>query len=99
MAVQEGVIISKALRAKKAVMLVNYEQLTAGVSIQKAAYLSVYLERAASIQIRASTVGDPKAVPGELAYSRVRRWISYPPKYLAFDCPNMVCAAICTKVP
>lgn len=64
---QEGVIISQALGDKKSILLVNHGQLTAGRTIQEAAFLSVYLERAARIQIRASVYGLPKPVDGELA--------------------------------
>ncbi|KAH9215500.1 Ribulose-5-phosphate 4-epimerase [Leptodontidium sp. 2 PMI_412] len=64
---QEGVIISKALGQNRSIILVNHGQLTTGVSIQEATYLSVYLERAARLQMRASIYGEPKKVPRELA--------------------------------
>ncbi|KAF7118715.1 hypothetical protein CNMCM5793_008335 [Aspergillus hiratsukae] len=64
---QEGVIISGALGSKKAIVLINHGQLTAGVSVEEATYLSVYLERAASLQLRASVLGPLSPVPGELA--------------------------------
>ncbi|KAH8678471.1 class II aldolase/adducin family protein [Xylariales sp. PMI_506] len=64
---QEGVIISEALGDKKAIILVNHGQLTAGVSIQEAAVLSVVLERSARTQVRASVYGLPKPVDPELA--------------------------------
>lgn len=64
---QEGVIISKAIGSKKSIVLINHGQLTAGVSVQEATYLSVYLERGARIQLRASVYGEPKKVPQHLA--------------------------------
>ncbi|KAJ5093356.1 hypothetical protein N7456_009217 [Penicillium angulare] len=63
----EGVIISEALGPKKAIILVNHGQLTVGVSVEEATYLSVYLERAACLQIKASGLGTLVPVPGELA--------------------------------
>jgi L-fuculose-phosphate aldolase len=63
----EGVIISEALGSKKSIILVNHGQLTTGVNVEEATYLSVYLERAASLQLRASTLGPLSPVPGELA--------------------------------
>ena len=63
----EGVIISEALGNKKAIILVNHGQLTAGVTVEEATYLSVYLERAASLQLRAEALGPLTPVPGELA--------------------------------
>ncbi|KAH8434638.1 uncharacterized protein LDX57_012280 [Aspergillus melleus] len=64
----EGVIISEALGPdRKAIILVNHGQLTAGVSVEEATYLSVYLERAAGLQLRASVLGELVPVPGELA--------------------------------
>ncbi len=63
----EGVIISEALGSKNSIILVNHGQLTAGVNVEEATYLSVYLERAASLQLRASTLGPLVPVPGELA--------------------------------
>lgn len=64
---QEGLIITAALGVKKAIVLVNHGQLTAGISVEEATYLSVYLERAARTQIRATTFGEVRAVPEHLA--------------------------------
>lgn len=63
----EGVIISQALGSKNSIILVNHGQLTTGVNVEEATYLSVYLERAASLQLRASTLGPLVPVPGDLA--------------------------------
>ncbi|MDQ0589979.1 aldolase [Variovorax paradoxus] len=49
----EGVMISGALGSKRAIILAHHGYLTAGKTIQEATYLSVYLERAARMQIRA----------------------------------------------
>ncbi|OWT67307.1 MULTISPECIES: aldolase [unclassified Achromobacter] len=64
---QEGVIISGALGQKKAIILANHGYLTAGQSIEEATYLSVYLERAARMQIRAQAFGPLQPVDGVLA--------------------------------
>jgi L-fuculose-phosphate aldolase len=64
---QEGVIISNALGGNKSIVLINHGQLTAGMSVEEATYLSVYLERAARTQLRASVYGEPTPVPRELA--------------------------------
>ena len=63
----EGVLISKALGGKRSIILAHHGYLTAGCSIEEATYLSVYLERAARMQIRAQTFGDLKPVPDHLA--------------------------------
>lgn len=64
---EEGVIISAALGDKKTIIMVNHGQLTAGRTIQEAAFLSVYLERAARIQVRAAPFGSLKPVSDILA--------------------------------
>ncbi|MFC0577687.1 aldolase [Paraburkholderia solisilvae] len=64
---QEGVVISKALGNKRAILLAHHGQLTAGAYVEEAAYLSVYLERAARMQVRASALGTVTPVSGELA--------------------------------
>lgn len=56
---QEGVIISKALGDKRAIILAHHGYLTAGKSCQEATYLSVYLERAARLQVRAQAAFGP----------------------------------------
>lgn len=56
---QEGVIISKALGSKRAIILAHHGYLTAGASCEEATYLSVYLERAARLQVRAQSAFGP----------------------------------------
>lgn len=64
---QEGVLISDALGKKRAIILAHHGYLTAGVSIEEATYLSVYLERAARMQIRARVFGPLTPVDDALA--------------------------------
>ncbi|KIY01105.1 uncharacterized protein Z520_02657 [Fonsecaea multimorphosa CBS 102226] len=65
---QEGVIISEALGpVNHSILLAHHGLLTTGKSIQEATYLCVYLERAASIQVRAAPYGHLKPVDSELA--------------------------------
>lgn len=64
---QEGVIISKALGQNKAIILAHHGYLTAGRSCEEATYLSVYLERAARMQIRAQAYGALTPVDDKLA--------------------------------
>jgi L-fuculose-phosphate aldolase len=63
----EGVIISQALGEKKAIILAHHGYLTAGTSCEEATYLSVYLERAARMQIRAQAFGNLTPVDDKLA--------------------------------
>lgn len=55
----EGVIISGALGNKRSIILAHHGYLTVGKTIQEATYLSVYLERAARMQIRATAAFGP----------------------------------------
>lgn len=64
---QEGVLISAALGAKRAIILAHHGYLTAGASCEEATYLSVYLERAARMQIRAQAFGALTPVDSVLA--------------------------------
>jgi len=64
---QEGVIISEALGDKRAIILAHHGYLTAGTSCEEATYLSVYLERAARMQIRAQAFGPLTPVDDKLA--------------------------------
>jgi len=63
----EGRIISGALGGAKAILLANHGLLTAGSSIEEAAYLAVFFERAARMQLRAMAAGGYKEVKPELA--------------------------------
>ncbi|WP_439892942.1 aldolase (plasmid) [Ralstonia sp. 25C] len=64
---QEGVIISEALGNKRAIILAHHGYLTAGKTCEEATYLSVYLERAARMQIRAQVFGQLTPVDDALA--------------------------------
>ncbi|NGM88324.1 aldolase [Parapusillimonas sp. SGNA-6] len=64
---QEGVIISKALGNKRSILLAHHGYLTAGATVEEAAYLSVYMERAARMQTRARVYGELVPVPDDLA--------------------------------
>ena len=55
----EGVLISEALGSKRAIVLAHHGYLTAGCSVEEATYLSVYLERAARMQLRAQAAFGP----------------------------------------
>jgi len=64
---QEGVIISAALGDKRSIILAHHGYLTAGKTCEEATYLSVYLERAARMQIRAQAFGPLTPVDDALA--------------------------------
>lgn len=64
---QEGVIISRALGGNRSILLANHGQLTTGDCVEEATYLSVYMERAARMQLRARAYGDLKALSDSLA--------------------------------
>jgi L-fuculose-phosphate aldolase len=64
---QEGVIISNALGKNRSILLAHHGQLTTGDCVEEATYLSVYLERAARMQIRARTFGALTPLSDELA--------------------------------
>ncbi len=64
---QEGVLISAALGKKRSIILAHHGYLTAGKTPQEAAYLAIYLERAARMQIRAQAFGPLTPVDDELA--------------------------------
>ena len=63
----EGRIISAALGDAKSILLANHGLLTAGSCVEEAAYLAVFFERAARMQIRAMAAGGCKEVRPELA--------------------------------
>ena len=64
---QEGVLISEALGDKRSIILAHHGYLTTGQNVEEAAYLSVYLERAARMQTRARVYGEITPVPDHLA--------------------------------
>jgi L-fuculose-phosphate aldolase len=63
----EGRIISGALGDAKSILLANHGLLTTGNSVEEAAYLAVFFERAARMQLRAMAAGGFKEVKPELA--------------------------------
>ncbi|WP_296655255.1 aldolase [Paraburkholderia sp.] len=64
---QEGVIISQALGEKRSILLAHHGQLATGNCVEEATYLSVYLERAARMQVRAQTFGPLTPLSATLA--------------------------------
>jgi L-fuculose-phosphate aldolase len=63
----EGRIISAALGEAKSILLANHGLLTAGDSVEEAAYLAVFFERAARMQLAAMAAGGYREVRPELA--------------------------------
>jgi L-fuculose-phosphate aldolase len=63
----EGRIISGALGPAKTILLANHGLLAAGSSVEEAAYLAVFFERAARMQLRAMAAGGFKEVAAALA--------------------------------
>jgi len=63
----EGRIISGALGNAKSILLANHGLLTVGNSIEEAAYLAVFFERAARMQLRAMAAGGYQEVKPALA--------------------------------
>ena len=63
----EGRIISAALGSEKTILLSNHGLLTTGSSVEEAAYLAVFFERAARMQLRAMQAGGYREVKPELA--------------------------------
>ena len=63
----EGRIISAALGDAKSILLANHGLLTAGKSVAEAAYLAVFFERAARMQLAAMAAGGYREVRPELA--------------------------------
>lgn len=63
----EGRIISGALGEAKTILLANHGLLATGTSVEEAAYLAVFFERAARLQLRAMSAGGCKEVKRELA--------------------------------
>jgi len=63
----EGRIISGALGNAKTILLSNHGLLAAGSSVEESAYLAVFFERAARMQVRAMAAGGFKEVKPELA--------------------------------
>lgn len=64
---REGEIIAAALGDKHALLLAHHGLLTAGRSVQEAAFLAVFMERMARLQLDAAKVGGAKAVAADEA--------------------------------
>lgn len=73
----EGRIISAALGNAKTILLANHGLLAAGESVEEAAYLAVFFERAARMQMRAMAAGGVREVKPELA-AEARRFLLQP---------------------
>jgi L-fuculose-phosphate aldolase len=63
----EGRIISEALGDKMSIILAHHGYLCGGKTVSEASFLSIYLERAARMHMRAAAVGQVKPVPEDLA--------------------------------
>lgn len=59
---KEGEIIAGALGPHHAMLLAHHGLLTAGRSVQEAAFLAVFMERMAQLQINASTLGGVQPI-------------------------------------
>jgi L-fuculose-phosphate aldolase len=68
----EGRIISAALGEAKTILLANHGLLASGASVEEAAYLAVFFERAARMQLRAMAAGGFKEVEPALAEEACR---------------------------
>ena len=68
----EGRIISAALGSASTILLANHGLLATGASVEEAAYLAVFFERAARMQLRAMAAGGFKEVKPALAEEACR---------------------------
>ena len=64
---EEGRIISKAIGNKRSILLAHHGQLAACATIEEAATLSLFIERAARLQLLAMSAGKIQAIDGQLA--------------------------------
>jgi L-fuculose-phosphate aldolase len=64
---EEGEIISEALGSKRAILLAHHGQLVAGNTVEEAAVLALFIERAARLQVLARAIGPIKPIKPELA--------------------------------
>lgn len=63
----EGRLISEALGSKRSVLLAHHGQVTVGASIEEAACLAIFLERAAAMQVRARAIGPLRTIDPDRA--------------------------------
>jgi ribulose-5-phosphate 4-epimerase/fuculose-1-phosphate aldolase len=64
---EEGARIAAALGGNKAVILKNHGILTAGPSVEAAAWWYIALDNACHAQLLAEAAGVPQAIPHEMA--------------------------------
>jgi ribulose-5-phosphate 4-epimerase/fuculose-1-phosphate aldolase len=86
--VEEGKRIAHALGDNKACILRNHGLLTAGTTVDEAAWWFITMERTCQVQLVAEAAGDPVAIDHEnaqLTYSQVGSalagWFSFQPLY------------------
>ncbi len=63
----EGRLISGALGTKRSILLAHHGQLSACQSVEEAAVMALFIERAARLQLLARAAGTIRPVPRELA--------------------------------
>jgi L-fuculose-phosphate aldolase len=63
----EGRIIAEAIGDKRSILLAHHGQLTACASVEEAAVLAVFIERAARLQLMAMSAGKIQPIDPELA--------------------------------
>lgn len=63
---EEGELISAALGDKSAILLAHHGQLCAGVSVEAACVMGVFIERAAEMQLLAMAAGEIKEIEPHL---------------------------------
>jgi L-fuculose-phosphate aldolase len=64
---EEGRIISEAIGEKRAILLAHHGQLTACATVEEAAILAMFIERAARIQLMAMSAGSILPIDSALA--------------------------------
>jgi L-fuculose-phosphate aldolase len=64
---EEGRIISEAIGDKRSILLAHHGQLTACATVEEAAVLAVFIERAARLQLMAMSAGKIQAIDPALA--------------------------------
>lgn len=64
---EEGRLISEAIGDKRAILLAHHGQLAACATIEEAAVLSIFIERAAKLQLMAMSAGKIQAIDPALA--------------------------------
>jgi ribulose-5-phosphate 4-epimerase/fuculose-1-phosphate aldolase len=97
--VEEGKRIAHALGDNKAAILRNHGLLTAGATVDEAAWWFITMERTCQVQLVAEAAGDPVAIDHEsaaLTYSQVGTplagWFSFQPLYdkIVRDQPDLL---------